>query len=58
MINDKLAKVLGVILLICGGIVLIEPINSGKIEDLFAPVFFIGFGLVLIFKGRLGKSKK
>ncbi len=58
MSKDKISKILGVILLICGGFTLIEPINSGKINDLYIPIFFIVIGLYSIFKNPVGKIKK
>lgn len=58
MSSDKLSKILGVILLICGGIVLIEPVTTGKIDDLFVPLMFIAFGIYSIFKNPVGRIKK
>lgn len=55
MNKDIIAKILGVILLICGGFVLVEPITTGEIKDLLIPVFFIGLGLTLIFRKQIKK---
>lgn len=54
MKKENLIKLMGVILLVCGGIILMGAAGSGKIKDLAEAIIMIVIGAFLIFRGKIG----
>lgn len=54
MKKENLIKLMGVILLVCGGIILMGAVGSWRLLDFAEAIFLITFGALLIFRGKIG----